>query len=81
MKSIVERFKSFFKSKIPEGESIFLDVPSTQYPKKYSEGLFIYTDLDARTSSSLDYHTERGGDPEVFWAAINSGLLKNNTRL
>ena len=81
MKSIVEWFKSFFKSKIPEGESIFLDVPSTQYPKKYSEGLFIYTDLDGRTSSSLDYHTERGGDPEVFWAAINSGLLKNNTRL
>jgi len=79
MKSIVEWFKNFFKSKIPEGESIFLDVPPTQYPKKYSEGLFIYTDADGRTSSSLEYHTERGGDPEVFWAAINSGLLKNNT--
>ena len=79
MKSIIDWFKSFFKSKIPEGESIFLDVPSTQYPKKYSEGLFIYTDVDGRTSSALEYHTERGGDPEVFWAAINSGLLKNNS--
>ena len=68
--------KFWNKNKVPPGEAIFLDVPNTKYPNKYSEGLFFYTDQNGNSSSDLEYHTERGGDPEVFWAAINSGRLK-----
>ena len=59
-----------------EGEGIFLNVPSTNYPDKYSEGLFFWTNQDGNSQSSLEYHVERGGDPEVFWAAMNEGTLK-----
>ena len=68
--------KLWGNNKLPAGESILLDVPNTKYPNKYSEGLFFYTDEYGNSSSDLEYHTERGGDPEVFWAVINDGRLK-----
>ena len=67
-----------FVNHLELGESIFLDVPSTKYPNKYSEGLFFWTDQEGNSQSTLEYHVERGGDPEVFWAAINSGRLKKS---
>ena len=68
--------KLWGNNKLPAGELILLDVPNTKYPNKYSEGLFFYTDENGNSSSDLEYHTERGGDPEVFWAVINDGRLK-----
>jgi hypothetical protein len=68
--------KKLWGNKLDEGESIFLNVPPTNYPDKYSEGLFFWTDKDGNSQSTLEYHLERGGDPEVFWAAVNEGRLK-----
>ena len=69
-------FKKLWGNKLDEGEFIFVNVPSTKYPNKYSEGLFFWTDQDGKSQSTLEYHVERGGDPEVFWAAMNDGILK-----
>ena len=68
--------RKLFGNKIDEGEGILLDVPYTQYPEKYSEGLFFWTDKNGNSQSTLEYHVDRGGDPEVFWAAMNEGKLK-----
>jgi len=54
-------------------------LPDTKYPNKYSEGLFFYTDENGGSSLDLKYHTEKGGDPEVFWAAINSRRLRRSS--
>ena len=49
-------------------ELIILDVQNTRYPDKYSEGVFAWQDKNQRLHSSLQYHAERGGDPEVWWS-------------
>jgi len=63
-----------------EGEDyehfIFLKVPKTNHPHKYSEGVFSWgrTDEEGNISelySSLEYQVQRGGDAEVFWAWVN----------
>ena len=59
-------FKQIWGKGLDEGEAIFLGVPSTEYPEKYSEGLFFWTNHEGNSQTSLEYHVERGGDPEVF---------------
>jgi len=48
-------------------ELILLQVQNTRYPDKYSEGVFAWQDKSQNIFSSLEYHVERGGDPEVWW--------------
>jgi hypothetical protein len=48
-------------------ELILLQVKNTRYPDKFSEGVFAWHDKNQRLHSSLQYHAERGGDPEVWW--------------
>ena len=42
------------RNKFPPGEAIFLDVPNTKYPNKYSQGLFFYSDRSGNSSSDLE---------------------------
>ena len=73
---MLDWLKKLWGNELEECESIFLNLAPTKYPDKYSEGLFFWTDKEGNSQSSLEYHVERGGDPEVFWAAMNEGKLK-----
>ena len=73
---MLDWLKKLWGNELEEYESIFLNVAPTTYPDKYSEGLFFWTDKEGNSQSTLEYHLERGGDPEVFWAAMNDGVLK-----
>ena len=49
-----------------EGEIMCLiDVPSSNKDGKYSEGIFLWFEQGAWLTS-MDFHTSRGGDPDVF---------------
>jgi len=66
----------FRKENIEQKAGILWDVPRTKYPNKYFEGLYFWFDQDGETQTSLEYHEECGGDPEVFWAAMSDEIIK-----
>ena len=47
-------------------EILFTDCKNTLYPEKYCEGVWGLRSLDNGIYSSLKFHTERGGDPDVW---------------
>ena len=49
-----------------DNEILFTDCKDTLDPEKYCEGVWALKTNDNNTYSSLKFHTERGGDPEVW---------------
>ena len=49
-----------------ENEILFTDCKDTLEPEKYCEGVWALKTNDNNTYSSLKFHTERGGDPDVW---------------
>ena len=49
-----------------ENEILFTDCKDTLSPEKYCEGVWALKTNDNNTYSSLKFHTERGGDPDVW---------------
>ena len=47
-------------------EILFTDCKDTLDPEKYCEGVWALKTNDNNTYSSLKFHTERGGDPDVW---------------
>ena len=47
-------------------EILFTDCKDTLDPDKYCEGVWALKTRDHNIYSSLKFHTERGGDPEVW---------------
>jgi hypothetical protein len=47
-------------------EMLFTDCKDTLDPEKYCEGVWGLRSLDGGIYSSLKFHTERGGDPDVW---------------
>ena len=77
IKKFFDKLLKYFKRNEAEQKAgILFDVPRTQYPDKYSIGLYVWFDHDGNAQTTLEYHVERGGDPEVFWAAINNKTIE-----
>ena len=55
---------------------IFDNVPPTENPDEYSEGLFVWIDND-QMMTTLEYHCAKGGDPEVYkkWEESNKAFI------
>jgi len=49
-----------------DNEILFTDCKDTLNPEKYCEGVWALKTNDNNTYSSLKFHTERGGDPDVW---------------
>lgn len=49
-----------------DNEILFTDCKDTLEPEKYCEGVWALKTNDNNTYSSLKFHTERGGDPDVW---------------
>ena len=49
-----------------DNEILFTDCKDTLNPEKYCEGVWAMQTNDNNTYSSLKFHTERGGDPDVW---------------
>ena len=49
-----------------DNEILFTDCKDTMNPEKYCEGVWALKTNDNNTYSSLKFHTERGGDPDVW---------------
>lgn len=49
-----------------ENEILFTDCKDTLEPEKYCEGVWGLRSRDGGIYSSLKFHTERGGDPDVW---------------
>ena len=49
-----------------DNEILFTDCKDTLNPEKYCEGIWALKTNDNNTYSSLKFHTERGGDPDVW---------------
>ena len=47
-------------------ELLLMDYKRTLCPEKYCEGIWALKTRDGNTYSSLKFHTERGGDPDVW---------------
>ena len=47
-------------------EILFTDCKDTLDPEKYCEGVWALKTNDNNTYSSLKFHAERGGDPDVW---------------
>ena len=49
-----------------DNEILYTDCKDTLNPEKYCEGVWALKTNDNNTYSSLKFHTERGGDPDVW---------------
>ena len=49
-----------------DNEILFTDCKDTLNPEKYCEGVWALKTNDNNTYSCLKFHTERGGDPDVW---------------
>ena len=49
-----------------DNEILFTDCKDTLNHEKYCEGVWALKTNDNNTYSSLKFHTERGGDPDVW---------------
>ena len=49
-----------------DNEILFTDCKDTLNPEKYCAGVWAMKTNDNNTYSSLKFHTERGGDPDVW---------------
>tara|TARA_Y100000816_G_C25692739_1_gene366368 strand:- start:98 stop:307 length:210 start_codon:yes stop_codon:yes gene_type:complete len=55
---------------------VFNNVPPTEKPDKFSEGLFVWVEND-QIMTTLEYHCATGGDPEVYkkWEELNKAII------
>ena len=60
-----------------DNEILFTDCKDTLNPEKYCEGVWALKTNDNNTYSSLKFHTERGGDPDVWidWIKKHNEVL------
>ena len=73
---ILKVIKNYFKSPYEEGYNYIIieGTENTQYPEKYSEGVFAWYE-DDELKISEEYQIKNGGDPMVF----KKYLLKSDT--
>ena len=64
---ILKVIKNYFKSPYEEGYNYIIieGTENTQYPEKYSEGVFAWYE-DDELKISEEYQIKNGGDPMVF---------------
>ena len=54
-------------------ELVTMDCIKTNYPNRYSEGVYLWRTDNDGLSGSLEYHQSRNGDPQVWntWYSLN----------
>ena len=76
MSKILNYIKRVFNQHVFEEDCIYIileNTENTNYPDKYSEGVFAWY-LDGNLNISLEFQIDSGGDPMVF----KKYLLKEN---
>ena len=69
--------KNYFKSSFEEGYKYIIieGTENTQYPEKYSEGVFAWFE-DGELKISEEYQIKNGGDPMVFKKYLLQSTIK-----
>ena len=82
---ILKLIKNYFKrldeeTSYEEGHSYIIieGTENTQYPKKYSEGVFAWFE-DGELKISEEYQIKNGGDPMVFKKYLLQSTVKNES--
>ena len=75
---ILKVIKNYFKSPYEEGYNYIIieGTEDTQYPEKYSEGVFAWYE-DDELKISEDYQIKNGGDPIVFKKYLLQTTIEN----